>query len=594
MKEEILIKLLLVKSTEEESPDFLTPEMLSKANIAAIGTKNDKEFLTKRAEYLFRFLPGSIKLWAKFALLPNDWAKPTLLVSFIFGVMSNYLGPSRLIHVIYNPLTILLLWSLLVYLLLFVKTFFKLGKLSCLKNETIVETLNNISKKSIPQKPKSGYFILDWIIGKLYKQFFLLKLRLSDDKHNTTFIKEIFPSFWKSYKEHFGKSLILRFKSLLNISAVGLVIGALVGVYFRGMFFNYNITWLSTFLTDVHTISLLLNILLGPANIILEGTLISANEISNLLLVNGTAAAPWIHRLAVSAIIIVFIPRTLLAFLFNSMAKRRKLNINLGNDYFNKLLSISRKTLVDFIQNGIKKIVRKRINIVATSIPEFVINDYFEKIISPIFISFRENGGKISEFENQLFSSQEKFEPILLDYLQEVQGDFRQTISNEINIFLDKELDVDINTKGKYITNTDEIEQKLPGRIASDIGDTISGTLVTAVAVAVGSISGGLGKSLGIAIISGLLGVSGPIGLLIGSLATIIALGGIYKIRRDKISGMIKEINLPAFVIQMALTDAKINKAREETFVQTQNEIRKILDPKIDEVADGILKDIAY
>ena len=131
-------------------------------------------------------------------------------------------------------------------------------------------------------------------------------------------------------------------------------------------------------------------------------------------------------------------------------------------------------------------------------------------------------------------------------------------------------------------------------QIATDIGDTIGGTVVTTVALAAGTISGGIGKGLGIAIISGLLGVSGPVGLLIGGVITAVTLGGFYKLKREQISGMIKEIPLPAMVISMSLPDSKIEKTRKETYVHTEKEINKMLKPKIDEVTNIILKDIAY
>lgn len=161
-------------------------------------------------------------------------------------------------------------------------------------------------------------------------------------------------------------------------------------------------------------------------------------------------------------------------------------------------------------------------------------------------------------------------------------------------MFLGRKLEIDINTISTYQPKSDEIDQRLPGQIAADIGDTIGGTIVTTVALAVGSISGGIGKSLGIAIISGLLGVSGPLGLLIGGVITAVSLGGFYKFKRDKISGMIKDIPLPSVVTAVILTDAKITKARKETYSHTAIEIEKMLKPKIDEVTNYILKDIIY
>ncbi|RLD48719.1 MAG: hypothetical protein DRI88_02425, partial [Bacteroidetes bacterium] len=171
---------------------------------------------------------------------------------------------------------------------------------------------------------------------------------------------------------------------------------------------------------------------------------------------------------------------------------------------------------------------------------------------------------------------------------------FQESVLTEINLFLGRKLDIDINTVSTYQPHSDEIDQRLPERLAADIGDTIGGTIVTTVALAAGSISGGIGKSLGIAIISGLLGISGPLGLLIGGLITAATLGGVYKLKRNQISGMIKDIPLPAIVISATLTDGKIEKARKETFTHTENEIKKMLAPKANEVTESILKDLTY
>ncbi len=380
----------------------------------------------------------------------------------------------------------------------------------------------------------------------------------------------------------------------MNIGAIGLLIGALAGVYLRGLFFNYNMIWQSTFVSDPGTISIFLNILLGPASLILDGSLINLETVESLLNPDGTSAAPWIHKLALSAFLFIFIPRTLLALGYAKLAKRKIKTIDISQDYYQAILRDTRENLINVIRDEVENIISKKIDKTAHSITNFVIDDYYEKIIVPELVAFREKGGKIRKLEKSLFKSQEEFEPILSGYLKKVQHEFKESVLTEVNLFLGRKFDIDISTSGTYLAQSDKIDQTLPSRVAEDIGDTIGGTIVTGVAVAAGSISGGLGKSLGIAIISGLLGVSGPIGLLIGSLITVAALAGIYKVGRDQISDFIKDVYLPPVVIKLALSDSKITKARQDTFLHTQNEIKKILEPKIDEVSSEILKDITY
>ena len=589
-----VIKILAVKATEENSKKILTPIAVSSANISAIGAKSDFEFIEKRASYLFNLLPAALKYLLTLERFPGNWLKITLAVTVIVGLLSNYLGPAQQIHIVYNPITILLVWNLLVYLFIAIHGFLHIRIPVIKRREKVPEESSEESGEQDKDKKIFSNFFLNWFIGGLMKGVFQLKSRYIDHSTRVTIMKKILPSFWISYREVAGKSLLFRLESLLNAGAVGLVIGALTGVYFRGLFFNYNMIWQSTFVSDPETVRTMVNILFGPAGLLLDGHWISAEMISSLMKAGGVPAGPWIHKMALTAFLFIFIPRFILSVYYASISARSKRPLDIAQPYFTEIVLKYREKLIDVIREGLRDIISKKINQTGKTISEFVTHDYYEKIIVPILISFREKGGKIKTFENELLESQKKFEPILLNYLEEVQEDFQESVLTEINLFLGRKLDIDINTVSTYQPHSDEIDQRLPERLAADIGDTIGGTIVTTVALAAGSISGGIGKSLGIAIISGLLGISGPLGLLIGGLITAATLGGVYKLKRNQISGMIKDIPLPAIVISATLTDGKIEKARKETFTHTENEIKKMLAPKANEVTESILKDLTY
>jgi hypothetical protein len=456
-------------------------------------------------------------------------------------------------------------------------------------NESDITTNEDNENKS---HASYGVFF-DWIIGGIFKGIVLFRARFIDDNTHITVIKKVIPSFWKSYHVVAGKSLILKYKSLLNASAVALLTGAIAGVYFRGLFYNYNMIWASTFISEPATIKTILNILFGFASRLIEGSWITSQDVSGLIETGGSSAGPWIHKMVLTCFIVIFIPRSIMAFWFSKKAEKSTENINLNDPYYIDILE-NRESIMGIIDEGVKEIISKKISKIGTTISDFVIKDYYDKIIAPILVSFREKGGKIRTLENELLESQTKFEPILLNYLEEVQEEFQSSILTEINLFLGRKFDLDINTLSTYQPQSDEIDQRLPSRIASDIGDTLSGTIVTTIALAVGAISGGIGKSLGIAIISGLIGVSGPIGLLIGALITAITLGGMYSLKREKFSGMIKDIPLPSIAIKATLTDSKIEKTRKETITHTEKEIQKMLKPKIEEVSKTILRDLTY
>lgn len=588
--ESVQLKILAVKATEGNNKKLIKPMAISSANIFAIGAKGDFDFIAKRADYLYDQLPASVKNLTLIDKFPGNWIKLGVIISFIIGLLSNYLGPSKLIHVVYNPLTILLGWNLLVYLFIILKSFLKIRLPENLSNKKFNKKVNIVEEK---EKHIHTHFILDWLIGGIYKGIIQLRSRFIDDNKYVTILQKIIPKFWESYREIAGRTLILRYKSLINSNAVGLLLGALAGVYLRGMFYNYNMVWQSTFISEPETIKTILNVLFGLASLTLEGHWISDTDVAMLIQDGGTSAAMWIHIMALTTFCAIVIPRTILAIYYSKLSSKSTKSIDLEEKYYTDILK-NRESLIGIIREGIREIISKKINKIGSDISTFVINDYYEKIIVPILTSFREKGGKINVLEHQLLESQEEFEPILLNYLNDVQDEFRDSVLTEINLYLGRKLDIDINTMSTYQPKSDEIDRKLPSQIASDIGDTIGGTIVTTVALAVGSVSGGIGKSLGIAIISGILGVSGPLGLLIGGVITAATLGGFYKLKREKISGMIKEIPLPAMVTSVTLTDSKIDKARKETYIHTEKEIKKMLNPKIEEVTTSILKDLTY
>ena len=85
------VKLLAVKATEENDHTSIPQLTVSNANIAAIGAKSDLDFLSRRAAYLFKHLPASLKNITSITEFPGNWLKFILLLSFVSGLFSNLL-----------------------------------------------------------------------------------------------------------------------------------------------------------------------------------------------------------------------------------------------------------------------------------------------------------------------------------------------------------------------------------------------------------------------------------------------------------------------------------------------------------------------
>ena len=69
---------------------------------------------------LFEHLSPRYQSILQLAKIPAPWTLPVCVAAFLLGLATNLLGPANQIHVVRNPVFILIAWNLLVYLTLFV------------------------------------------------------------------------------------------------------------------------------------------------------------------------------------------------------------------------------------------------------------------------------------------------------------------------------------------------------------------------------------------------------------------------------------------------------------------------------------------
>ncbi|MGH7319934.1 MAG: hypothetical protein ACRELA_09980, partial [Candidatus Rokuibacteriota bacterium] len=132
--------------------------------------------------------------------------------------------------------------------------------------------------------------------------------------------------------------LAVRGRSLLHLGAALLAVGALCGTYWRGIAFEYQATWESTFLGP-HALRAILVPLLGPASFLLGEPIPSASALAALRAPAAGEAAPWVHRYALTTLLLVIGPRILLAAVASGRAQRMASNLSfdLGDQYFTRL-----------------------------------------------------------------------------------------------------------------------------------------------------------------------------------------------------------------------------------------------------------------
>ena len=150
-----------------------------------------------------------------------------------------------------------------------------------------------------------------------------------------------FVSFMDEWSRASAALLVARGGRVLHLAAACLALGAIAGMYVRGLVFEYRAGWESTFLdaTQVHAI---LSTLLAPAAHALAMSFPGVDEIAAIRwpASDGESAARWIHWYALTVAALVVGPRLALAAAARWREQRlsQRFPIGLDEPYFRRLL----------------------------------------------------------------------------------------------------------------------------------------------------------------------------------------------------------------------------------------------------------------
>jgi hypothetical protein len=272
----------------------------------------------------------------------------------------------------------------------------------------------------------------------------------------------------------------------------------------------------------------------------------------------------------------------------NSAADR--IRIDLSEPYYAQRIDAVRHGLGLRLREGVATAFRLEVAKLSESVALFVCERFFDTSVAPILVGFRNRGGRIRDLEDELREATEKLQPDLAAHLEAGQLELQRALVAKVRAIIGREVSLapDSFASSPMLPT----EPDFAGPLAITFGDAIGAAVTTAVAAGVATISGGLGKTLGVAVISGLLHTSGPIGLLIGGVGALAMVGGAYFLGRDRMAESIKGWSLPASVVSLALRDSKIEQARQATYTQVRREMEANLDPRIEEVTASILREI--
>ncbi len=130
-----------------------------------------------------------------------------------------------------------------------------------------------------------------------------------------------------------------RVARLLHLAAAGFAVGIVCGLYVRGIAFEYQVTWESTFL-GAETVRTLLAAVLAPGAAISGIPIPTLPEVAAIRAPAGENAARWLHLMAGTVAVLVIAPRLVLALSawLLERYRRTRLSLPLAEPYFMRLL----------------------------------------------------------------------------------------------------------------------------------------------------------------------------------------------------------------------------------------------------------------
>ncbi len=319
MNEADLRATILLKVAESQAPDDFWPDR-DRNRITRLALEqarqqpgNEQAFIANRAQLakpdLLARDPQAARAFRHLSWHP--WIAPLVVgAAALLGGLTDMLTNSRQINLLAPPLIGLLIWNLAVFAGLLIGTLF--------------------SKRPSPEQSGLGP------IGSAVA--WLSRARLPKLPGRLT-------AFAEQWSNASRPLLVARVTNVMHWAAFALAAGAVAAMYARGLAFEFNAGWESTFL-DPAQVSRLLHLVLGPASALTGIALPDPAGFASLAFSAGPGenAARWIHLWATTIGLFVLLPRAVLG-LFSALRARhlgRHLPYDFSQPYFEGLSRLLR------------------------------------------------------------------------------------------------------------------------------------------------------------------------------------------------------------------------------------------------------------
>jgi hypothetical protein len=579
-------QILLVRAVEETQPELAAAPEAADANAAASAEDAEGEaaWVARRAAYR---LDHDLRGYRPLLHLADAPHAPSvaLLIPFALGALANSLGPAAQIHVLYNPIAVLVAWNLGLYALLILGPFLwrRREPRITARHDSVASVVRATATHEAASRPGG---LRGWLLGHTIPALWLrLRRDARDVAAHATRSGAVARRFWSLWLDVAGALPAAALRRLFHASAAALAVGAVAGMFVRGVFFDYAMVWRSTFIRDPESAALALRAVLGPAALALGWPQPGASDAARMMDAAGVPAAQWIGLWAMTALLFVVIPRTLLAITATLRARRlaRRVALPLDDAYCESLLAGVRKIQIERIESAIGDDVRRETAVLADSVAGFVCERLYDARLVPALRAFRGTGGSVQTLEANLEAECTGFEPELEAQLTVARRDFEVALAAAIERTLGRSFGVGAN--GSLAISASDLSRGSQGGLGNSLGRELGaavGAAVTAgVSLVVATISGGFGHHLGAAILVGLLHTTGPVAFLIGGLGGLgVAAAGWY-MGREQLAKSMKSWHLPRPIARIALRDGALARLAEKGREQCRESVRARLDTEL-------------
>lgn len=585
-------EVLLVRSVEEAAPELIPDEAFLDATLAAGALDDPAAWLARRAHSLAERLPPACRA---LPAMTEALARGSLLAfagAFLLGLLTNYLGPGQQIHAFYNPITLLVLWNLAVLAALALRAWLR---------------------PSLPRPPSGAVWpggraagraparggLAPWLVRRALPRLWLrLQRATSETRQEARALREVAGAFWRHWTRLVSPLVYLAARRVLDLAAIGIALGAVAGMFVRGLFLDYHVVWRSTFLVRPEEAATLLAAVYALPALLVGQAVPDAQAVRALMQPEGVPAAPWLWLYAASAGLYIVAPRALLALVTGLRLRRRGASLDLGLDdpYYRDVLQKARSQRIDEVATAIRADVAQETGRFAADVAGFVCRSLYDERIASRLRGFRERGGRLRRLEDDVAADCRGFEPELLAYFPEARERFERSLSGAVARTIEDEVRFHSTRAEGLGADVARASNQAVAGTGRSIGEGLTRLLGSAVsssvAVVAGTVSGGFGKSLGVAIVATLLHTTGPVGFLIGALAGLGAAGAAWFAGRQRVAGAVRSLDLPARLVRVLLPSGRLERLLADGRRQCQQVVEALvherLEPLTPEISDQI------